>query len=1300
MIKTFKRVFLALLVVLVGLCVACSSGISAEEAANSIELANIKNITEDFTVPTEVEGFKGTITWTSDAADVVRFEGNVAKVTRPAFTTGAAVRITLTVTCTNKDDTYSKNITITVAQLEQTDAQKFAKDFTVDTIPATAQEGFTVPVSAEYNGKAVTIAWASNVSNVTIDAQGNATVVRPSADAANVDVVLTATITIDGQTATKEFTLTVAKEAKLWTDFEAMFGNYAAVVAESDGDEEIDYLGVEGWILADYSSSAMSQTSYLITDGKGYSVYVYGGLEEGYAVGDKIVAYGDFVSYFYMPELKNVTLTKVAGEEKTVAELTAEIPTVSIADAKAILTGDNYKSSLAKYGQLLRVEGLLRDSSEQSSYCEIVDVNNSENYIHVYKYMVYQDMKDAYGSVKSVVLYLHDYYGSIGGGRFGAVGGTLQNVELTDAQKVDFVKKAVEALNGTEVVTDIKLPSMDGVTITWTSSNEAALGIDGKVSVVDADTVVTLTAAISCGESTATATAEITVKALEVTPIVDAKKLADKEVVKIAGKVVAASVRGYVVYDGTDALYVYAHNSTVDAEKNFTYVVGDYVEVTGVTGYYSGEQLVPSVSKKLEAGNIADPEAKSYAAAELEAYISGKVYPTELVTITATVTISGSYINLVVDQTSIQGSVTYVTDAQKELLNPYKDKTVVITGWTMGQSSGKYVNMIMVSVAEPEYTPEEKLAKAEADLKALGTSYAGTGNVTLPTELYGAAITWATSDANVMTADGKAATVEEATEVTLTATVTLEGQEPKEVAVVFTVKPLEAITVAEAVDAAIAAGGSEAVVKIVAKVIGLYAASKGNSPIFADATGAIYSYNFVKDYCAELEVGKVVEAVVKVKIYNTCAEISGVVSSKVVETEVTPVQPEEVAESAFVSLEGKTAADVFAMPIHNKLVKVTGVVTKSGDYYNVVVNGVNLSVKGADVSAYEGRTVTLTGLLTDANVKSLYWNIYLYGLEDQLVVAPEGLVASFGGTNDALTIWTEAGMKLHEVTDAATGTHAWLGNGWRYYVVCDSEGKVCYAVAFPPNGYGGPNGTGYYCHPSYSDYTTNPAIKILEGFGPWVSGGTAHNLFEIQIPEGGFAITAHDDKATGMTDLAKELNSEIDTTITDWWKQLNTRTSLNENLRISYTSLGEIKAEIVSEEPEQPEQPSEPVLLATMTFEAGNRKEYDESSKQVWEHNGITLTNLIGTAKSIGDYVNPIRCYANTELSISYTSAFTKIVITTTGSKNFNAAATFAGANVTVNGTTCVLEFDTPVTSFDFGKLAYQVRFASVQIWG
>lgn len=165
--------------------------------------------------------------------------------------------------------------------------------------------------------------------------------------------------------------------------------------------------------------------------------------------------------------------------------------------------------------------------------------------------------------------------------------------------------------------------------------------------------------------------------------------------------------------------------------------------------------------------------------------------------------------------------------------------------------------------------------------------------------------------------------------------------------------------------------------------------------------------------------------------------------------------------------------------------------------------------------------------------------------------APTSITAAKVNTDagaDAVAVWTQAGTKLYEVTDISDGTGAWIGNGWRYYVVIDAEGRIAYAVLHPLSGYGGPNGTGYYCNSYYTDYTKNPAITLLDGYAnDWATGGFGYKLYEIAVPEGGFAITSHGTTNNELYDMFSQgtlENYDI--------SNINTRSVYDSNIRVHY----------------------------------------------------------------------------------------------------------------------------------------------------
>ena len=153
---------------------------------------------------------------------------------------------------------------------------------------------------------------------------------------------------------------------------------------------------------------------------------------------------------------------------------------------------------------------------------------------------------------------------------------------------------------------------------------------------------------------------------------------------------------------------------------------------------------------------------------------------------------------------------------------------------------------------------------------------------------------------------------------------------------------------------------------------------------------------------------------------------------------------------------------------------------------------------------------------------------------------------------DSIAVWTGTGTKLKsgvDSTDAATIQSNYVGNGWRMYLIVDAEGRICYLVQNPVNGYGGYGSTSYYCHSYYDSGVNNPAFNKLAGWQAWQQGSGKHNLYELLVPEGGFAITA-----TG-TDRDTLYGLLGITEISD--KTINKRDILSDDIRIYYDSVNQ-----------------------------------------------------------------------------------------------------------------------------------------------
>ena len=117
----------------------------------------------------------------------------------------------------------------------------------------------------------------------------------------------------------------------------------------------------------------------------------------------------------------------------------------------------------------------------------------------------------------------------------------------------------------------------------------------------------------------------------------------------------------------------------------------------------------------------------------------------------------------------------------------------------------------------------------------------------------------------------------------------------------------------------------------------------------------------------------------------------------------------------------------------------------------------------------------------------------------------------------------------------------------------------------------------------------------------------------------------------------------------------------------------------------------------TLDFsDVANRTSYS-TDEQVWEQNGIKLTNnKASSASNVGDYSAPARFYKSSSLKIEK-EGMNKMVFLCNSGKNtgpadLKASVTDANATVTVEGMTVTITFATSVDVFEIATLAGQVR--------
>jgi hypothetical protein len=161
-----------------------------------------------------------------------------------------------------------------------------------------------------------------------------------------------------------------------------------------------------------------------------------------------------------------------------------------------------------------------------------------------------------------------------------------------------------------------------------------------------------------------------------------------------SGTVVGTYSRGFLISDGTAYILVYLGSDSGLA-------VGDVVTVSGSTSEYGGLLQFGSGStfEKTGTAEFTQPEPEILDGAALDAYLSAPSI--KYVQYTGTLNISGYYYNVTVDGAATAvGSIQYAPEGLVDA--DLNGKKIVVTGYSIGFSGGKYVNTMGISVVAAE----------------------------------------------------------------------------------------------------------------------------------------------------------------------------------------------------------------------------------------------------------------------------------------------------------------------------------------------------------------------------------------------------------------------------------------------------------------------------------------------------------------------------------------------------------------------------------------------------------------------
>ncbi len=746
--------------------------------------------TSDLFLPTR--SMKLDITWSSPNTAVI---DNVGKVVRPAW--GQSDQTVILVASVG-DATREFIITVPAINVKPNNiAVAEAKDaLLLAGIGNGVAADLVLPTTVGSDG--VTVTWSSNNPEV-ISNEG--VVVRQQE---NVTVTLTATLTKGTASDTKTFDVVVLSFAP-FTEVASIQAAIDLSIANRKLSPAPDtYAKIEAVTVV-----GISGDGYMIYDGASLLfVFTSGTPAESIKVGDVYDITG-FVDYYFgswqfngTKSAEMPTILKASTEPAKVLEPQA-LPGTIVQYVASLPT--TYTQEAPFPYAYVEFEGKVRVQGTGNYDVFLVDfnyagsgINSNANSPHTTDALMiyYKSNIDAlrqFDGLKvkfSAFLYSYRTDRTIFTFIFTGVAADIEVLPMTDQESVDAAK--VQAIAGLpaiqETAATLTLPTdLLGTTIVWTSSDNALINpTTGVVTPVEgSQTAVTLTATITKGSASGVQTFVVKVGQIPlstVQQVVDAP--VNSTVYRVQGTVTASEYyRTYFIQQGDAGIAIYTSDATMLALLKAN--VGKDVEVIGTRGAFNGlRQMAPQSVKALgTTGTVTavNVDAVALNATDMLPYQGRLVTLTQLkvtnravdqynnVTLTLTQVATGRTILMKWDSrlalstaaATLLGTLTVgkeisVTNVMAWLNNPYlyfTDSTIV---------------------TEVAITDASKVAGDKAAL-SLPAEVKTATPLTLPaTGANGAAITWATDNAAVITAAGVVALPASGTvTVKLTATLTL-----------------------------------------------------------------------------------------------------------------------------------------------------------------------------------------------------------------------------------------------------------------------------------------------------------------------------------------------------------------------------------------------------------------------------------------------------------------------------------------------------------------------------------------------
>lgn len=770
--------------------------------------------------------------------------------------------------------------------------------------------------------------------------------------------------------------------------------------------------------------------------------------------------------------------------------------------------------------------------------------------------------------------------------------------------------------------------------------------------------------------------------------IEDLYKKDEGTAVEVTATVVSVISNGYVLWDGTTAVYV-------DQSKH-EFKVNDVVNVKGIWKYYrtytSRVRIVDVISaqKVTDKEPVAAPKTPvAYDLAKLKEYVNAKQIPVVYASYTGVVSVSGNYVNIILEGSeeneAVQGSLSFVNDDAKKEVQALNGLKVKFVGWLYDQSSGKFPYLIMDSYEVLDKINDEfavNFAKAEVEALAKAEVKADLdlpATVSVPKYEGKLAITWKNGEEAItkLVYDNPA----EAKEVTLTATI-VAGEKTETVTVKFTVA--KAQSSADGVDITSKVTIADGVVTI---------------PYGAMEEGA-------KTYVIQVATGKTIQIVVSDLVLKDSYKEFGLPKATNMVITAEGVSIYALISDVYGTYDNmKTYAAATATGTAVTATKTDSTFNNGKKYTYNFADGAAVvcfdNSSNYEVDFYQlalaiepTGTVTptpveaFTGVVTDLGFKDSTSNVRCYALvqnaDGKAYVV--NYVVNVDATNTVDAIHASWNAKF------VAGNIVTLGDG----TITPYNGLNQWVLTSLDNVTLGEAGT----MPEFLDITAKITagddLTSLQGVLVKVTGTcvvSGSNTY-IQTAEGK-QILVYYDRAFEAAPSPVILKNSGKYTVCGFVNWFN-------NPQI--TPINSDAVTVIEEPTVTPVDPVEADATISFADKTTTRTEYSKDI-QVWVQNGITVTNnKASSTTNVGDYGDPARFYKGSDIIITAEKNMTTIVFHYVDDSNGTArhpeTLGIEGCTFSIDtvNSTFTLTLTTPVNELTISGLGLQWRIASIDV--